>query len=203
MSYAGLRTKNGYAQGEVISAMQKCIRRGLEQEALLFAAEAATVNGVQVWNRLAVIASEDIGMASPFMPVLIDTLRESYFDALRRDNGSATLFLGHAILALCRADKSNLVNVFVGATLIEQENRPIPDVALDGHTARGRKLGRGWDFFFTESTKLHPHVPQEDEEKYKQIFWDWAKAHPDGWTDRVTIEDLKRGAGRSLSDAKK
>ena len=32
-------TKNGYHADEVISALQKCIRRGLEEEASMFAYE--------------------------------------------------------------------------------------------------------------------------------------------------------------------
>jgi len=31
-----------------------------------------------LWNRLRVIASEDIGMARPSMPILIDVLAEQY-----------------------------------------------------------------------------------------------------------------------------
>jgi replication-associated recombination protein RarA len=46
--------------------MQKCIRRGLERDALFWATELDRSNfGEYVWKRLRIIASEDIGIADP------------------------------------------------------------------------------------------------------------------------------------------
>ena len=60
--------------------MQKCIRRGDEQKALYFASEMEEIEkgSSWLWNRLRVIASEDIGMARPSMPILIDVLAEQH-----------------------------------------------------------------------------------------------------------------------------
>jgi len=39
MQFGQLKTANGYLNSECTSAMQKCIRRGLEEEALFWATE--------------------------------------------------------------------------------------------------------------------------------------------------------------------
>ncbi len=38
----------------------------------------------------------------------------------------------------------------------------IPDYAFDGHTGRGRQLGRGPEFFLDESSKLENRAEFED-----------------------------------------
>ena len=60
------QTVGGYAFYEVLSALQKSIRRGLEEDALFWATELY-LSGyeIQAWRRLCIIASEDIGLANP------------------------------------------------------------------------------------------------------------------------------------------
>lgn len=63
----------------------------------------------------------------------------------------------HAVILLCRASKSRLVD---HALIVLYEGkraaREIPDFALDKHTARGRQRRRGWKHFWSEGAKLHP-----------------------------------------------
>ena len=64
MQFGQLTTEGGYLNSECTSAMQKCIRRGLEEEALFWATELDFAGyGAYVWRRLQIIASEDIGLA--------------------------------------------------------------------------------------------------------------------------------------------
>ena len=71
-----------------------------------------------------------------------------------------------AIRAMCRAPKSREGDHFQAAIGLANElagQMPtIPDWAYDQHTLKGRKLGRGVDFFRQESTKLVPPPEQQD-----------------------------------------
>jgi len=152
------QTKRGYDIYELLSALQKDIRRGNEYEAMFWAAELESFNAKTLWNRLRVIASEDIGVANAIAPLIIDILEKEYDDATRRGNSSAKLFLTHAVLFLARSPKSRIVddllNVVYGEIQHEDKKLPIPDYAIDMHTLRGKENGRGLDHFFTESVKL-------------------------------------------------
>ena len=151
-------TQRGYYIDELLSALQKDIRRGNEYEAVFWAAELESFNPRMLWNRLRVIASEDIGPAYPRMPLLIETLERHYFDARKRRNDSYRVFLSNAIVNLVRCRKSriadNLLTVVYGEIQHENKELPIPDYALDKHTKKGRKMGRGWTHFFNEGCKL-------------------------------------------------
>jgi replication-associated recombination protein RarA len=70
----------------VQSAFQKSIRRGLEEDALFWGTELHLHGGVnQAWNRMQIIASEDVGLASPSAPILIRTLHDAWRDLTAKD----------------------------------------------------------------------------------------------------------------------
>ena len=169
------QTPRGYDIYELLSALQKDIRRGKEYEAVFWAAELESFNPKTLWNRLRVIASEDIGIANPFAPLVIDVLEKEYDDARRRNNDSYRLFLTHAVLFLARSRKSRIVddllNVVYGEIQHEDKKLPIPDYAIDMHTLRGKKMGRGLEHFFSEGNKLKKE-PYENPytEKAKEIL---------------------------------
>lgn len=152
------QTKRGYYIDELLSALQKDIRRGNEYEAVFWTVELESFNPRMLWNRLRVIASEDIGPAYPRMPLLIETLERHYFDARKRRNDSYRVFLSNAVVNLVRCKKSriadNLLTVVYGEIQHEDKKLPIPDYAKDKHTREGRKMGRGWVHFFNEGCKL-------------------------------------------------
>jgi replication-associated recombination protein RarA len=142
----------------VLSAIQKEIRRGKEYDAVFWAVEAESFNHKAVWNRLRVIASEDIGIANPLAPLVIDVLEKEYYDAKRRENDSHRLFLVHAVLFLARSPKSRMIDDLLitvyGDVKFRDERLEIPDYALDMHTLRGRMMGRGFKHFLEEGSKL-------------------------------------------------
>jgi len=154
------QTQRGYDFHELLSALQKDIRRGNEYEAMFWAAELESFNPTALWNRLKVIASEDIGCANPLMPILIETLRRQYVENKQKvDNKDEwRLFLVNAVLCMCRSKKSritdDLLNIVYGEIQHEDKKLPIPDYALDMHTSRGRRKGRGFDHFFSEGNRL-------------------------------------------------
>ena len=81
MTFAELTTPGGYRAGEVASAMQKCIRRGLANDALFWATELDLAGYPEyVWKRLKIIASEDVGLASNDAAPTISALYQSWLE---------------------------------------------------------------------------------------------------------------------------
>lgn len=155
MQFGQLKTASGYLNSECTSAMQKCIRRGLEEEALFWATELDLEGyGAYVWKRLQIIASEDIGLADPTVCIQVRALYENWVEQRKnapkeRRNATGRFFLVHAILICVSAKKSRMVDTAL-ITMYESERpkREIPDFALDMHTAKGRGARRGVDHFF-------------------------------------------------------
>lgn len=156
MTFGQRKTAGGYVCEEVTSAMQKCIRRGMEDDALFWATELDIAGfGEYVWKRLKIIASEDIGLEEgSHRATLVRALYENWREQRKKEDtkhAPERLFLVHAVLALSRSFKSRVVdNALIVFYEGKREPREIPDFALDRHTQRGRRLKRGWDHFFTE-----------------------------------------------------
>lgn len=162
MSQYNLRTKKGYDFFEVSSSFQKCIRRGLEQEAMFWAVELYDSGYSEyAWKRIRIMTSEDIGLAEPMMPATIWALYESFKEQAKKKedkNEPQRLFLTHAVLLLCRSKKSRMIDwTLLWAWLTHPFRRlEVPDFAYDKHNERGRQLKRGWAHFFTDGTLLAP-----------------------------------------------
>jgi len=162
---------------EAESALQKEIRRGNERKAMYWALELEEPNSSLLWNRLKVIASEDISIANSSMALLIDTLHQWHKDFEEKDE--KRLFISHAILALCRSPKSRVACEFLKVADGDKEKPtgkklPAPDYALDGHTAKGKHMGRGMDtvkgmtFFLDVCAKLKNEKTEPEFTKYKE-----------------------------------
>ena len=168
-----LRTSGEYPMDEVASAMQKCIRRGLEEEALYWALELETHFFQYVWKRLAVTAAEDIGMANPMASVLVESLWQTYM-ICRKDSATKSVdenVIAFAVLYLCRSPKNREVDDFKNVVVEERKDqqrlngepqnqvrREIPDFALDLHTDRGRRMKRGLQHWWEEGIQLDQQV---------------------------------------------
>ena len=152
------QTSRGYDPFEVLSALQKEIRRGNEFEAVYWATELATSNPNMVWKRLKIIASEDIGPADPTATIMVDVLKRN-FDSITKKSSASRLFLVHAVLHLARSPKNrtvdDLLTTIYGKMMFENEKLAIPDYALDTHTVRGKMMGRGFKHFLDEGAKLN------------------------------------------------
>ncbi len=177
MSKYDLRTAKGHDFFEVSSAFQKCIRRGLEEEAMYWAVELFNSNYVEyVWKRLRIMASEDVGLAQPGIVAEVQALYQHHkLQASKKEdkNQPERLFLTHAVLLLCRAPKSRLVDWVLIAQwrLHDHVHLEIPDFAHDKHNEKGRRLGRGWKHFFEEGSHLENRadVPGEAEARCKAM----------------------------------
>lgn len=167
MTFAELTSPGGHKLGEVASALQKCIRRGLADDALYWATELDLAGYTEyVWKRLRIIASEDIGPADPHCALQVRALYESWLELRKKDDkrhAPERLFLVHAILYLAQAPKSRIVD---HALIVHyegpRERREIPDFALDLHTQRGRSRKRGHAHFWQHGAVIHPAANLDD-----------------------------------------
>lgn len=186
-------TRNGLNSFEVISALQKAIRRGQEEEAMHLALEMSMTSKAfhtRMLNRLFVIAHEDIGLASVgsltfAMSTLTEIRAVGYEGPEPEKIGKWVLALGNVIRALCRAQKSREGDWFaiIAVQNVAAGNAPkIPDYALDKHTHRGRAMGRGLDHFLDEGRTLHPapRYPEKYEERAIDILRNGVKKQGGG-----------------------
>ncbi|MHB0961101.1 MAG: AAA family ATPase [Pirellulaceae bacterium] len=172
------KTVHGYDPFEVISAIQKCIRRGLEREAMLWCLEMAhTSKAYYSWmlGRLQVIAHEDIGLANP-EAVQFVLATAAVAKEMHQKQGWRIMF-GNCVRALARSQKSREGDHFIWVTLNQWETLgpgKIPDVALDQHTRRGKSMGRGLTHFLEEGTKLDQ---PSDVDCYREEAYDLKRQH--------------------------
>jgi replication-associated recombination protein RarA len=158
-------TPGGYLIGEVSSALQKDIRRGNEEGAVFWATELDLAGyGNYAFKRLRIICSEDVGLAWTEGPAVIRALYEEFTEFKKAEKGEKTgnsmLYLVHATILLARAPKSRIIDnaccLYYG--MRDTVVREVPDYAVDGHTDRGRKLGRKEENTYDESYGLANQV---------------------------------------------
>lgn len=166
--WVSVRTRHGFPADQVISALQKEIRRGQTENAVLLAYEMVVTSPAledYLWARLLVIAVEDVGFGDVMAPVLLNALHQtvSGFD---RSVGERKLFAVHAVRYLCgcRKDRSSdeMVNWVIQVVGSGSTLPVIPDYALDMHTAAGQAMGRGRRHFFEVGAQLHPEASDRD-----------------------------------------
>ncbi len=165
--WTAVTTVGGLHADEVISTLQKSIRRGDVRTAVLCAAEmSATSDDLDryLWDRLHVIAVEDIGFAEPgavTMIVALDTARRRF----EPGSHDRLLFAVHAVRFLAESDKDRsndeLANVML-LDIADGAKPEIPDHALDMHTRRGREMGRDLAHFLTVGAQVVPELSGRD-----------------------------------------
>lgn len=151
------------------SVLQKAVRRGMTEKAMYAAYKLASLNWWSCWKRLSVIADEDVGQ--PEAITAVDVLYRKFM-ALKKDGKEKKLTWDMQRCVVCaakilaespkdrRADEFlELVTVMEKRTADEElikkkeELERIPDEALDMHTLRGRKMGRGNLFWYEVSSE--------------------------------------------------
>lgn len=175
--WSKITTRNGYAGDEVISALQKSIRRGLEEQACMFAYEMY-ISSLQLeeklWRRLLTISVEDIGMGNPMAAIMVNNLYQmsKQFDYA---DGDKPMYFIHAIRYLCSSEKdrsSDLLKNICIKSFAMGKFPEIPDYALDKHTQRGQAMGRDSFHFLNEASKVYPQkeVDNDYKERYAKIL---------------------------------
>jgi replication-associated recombination protein RarA len=162
-------TEHGFPADEVISALQKSIRRALVENALLLGWEMYVTSPEMeemLWSRLCVIAVEDVGYGNLDAPVLAETLYQQHKRYVYPQH-DRFLFAAHAIRVLAGGQKDRTTDDMVNwakTSVALGERRPeIPDFALDMHTRRGAQMGRDYRWFVEEASKVSPQIANRDE----------------------------------------
>ena len=166
---------NGWATGrtihdlpadQVVSALQKEIRRGHTENAALLAYELLTTDMAAealLWQRLLVISVEDVGMGRLDAPILIQALY-SLHQQFERPHHDRYLFAIHAVRFLCECPKdrsSDELLSWMTRAMKDEGRRPlIPEYALDMHTLAGQQLGRGLRHFLIEGAQVEPELAE-------------------------------------------
>lgn len=166
--WVSVKTYHDLPADQVISALQKEIRRGNAENAVLIAYEMILTSAAledYLWQRLLVIAVEDIGFGDVMAPVLLNALYQTVkgFD---RSVGERKLFAVHAVRYLCGCQKDRtsdeMINWVIQAVGKGTVLPTIPDYAVDMHTAEGQARGRGRRHFFEVGAQLYPEAAGRD-----------------------------------------
>jgi hypothetical protein len=160
-------TVNGLPADEVRSMLQKSIRRGWLEDAVVAAYELYATGPEaedMLWSRLDVIASEDIGLGLLYGPALIEALNSQRHRYPR--SGDRWLFAAHAVRVLATATKDRtsgeLGQWAVEAVGSGERRLRIDDLAVDMHTSRGVQRGRDEAHFYTEGAVVDREVEGRD-----------------------------------------
>lgn len=175
--WAKTKTRNNLNADEVISALQKSIRRGLTKEACEFAYElyiSAPHFEEKLWRRLLAISVEDIGFGNLDAAVQINALNQMR-QSFSYNESDRVMFVFHAIRILTESVKdrsTDLLKNIVIKSFAMGYTPEIPDYALDKHTTRGKEMGRDSFHFLNDASKVHPQLEVDNNYKaeYEEIL---------------------------------
>jgi replication-associated recombination protein RarA len=171
-----VQTVHGFWADELISTLQKSIRRGMVENAALVAYEMFA-SGPEfedvVWRRLQIISVEDVGFGCVEAPAVIRALDE-FRQGADRESPDRLIFLVHAVRLLAASPKdrtSDELATWVREAVNGGEAKPdVFDVALDMHTRRGQELGRGFRHWFTEGALVEDEIPNRDQTYRRRVL---------------------------------
>lgn len=177
------KTRNGLIIAEIGSAIQKSIRRGLTEQACEFAYEMYISSPMlldHLWTRLLTISVEDIGFGNKEVMSQIHDLNDIRKNFSYKSVDQPIFFI-HAIRLLCESEKdrsSDLLKNIVIKKFAMGYVPEIPDIALDKHTRKGRKMGRDSFHFFNEASKVIPQAKADNDykDRYLKILKEYQNA---------------------------
>lgn len=175
--WAKAKTRNDLQADEVISALQKSIRRGLTREACEFAYELYITGPhfeEKLWRRLLAISVEDIGFGNLEASIYLNTLNQMRQE-FSYNESDRVMFVFHAIRILTESTKdrsTDLLKNIVIKNFAMGYVPEIPDYALDKHTVRGQEMGRDSFHFLHEASKVVPQLEVDNgyKEEYEKVL---------------------------------
>ncbi|WP_436535354.1 hypothetical protein [Actinoplanes sp. HUAS TT8] len=163
--YTRMTSPGGVPVDQLVSVLQKEIRRGNVDNAVLAAYEMHRTSAevaAHLWRRLRLIAVEDVGMGAPLAPVLLRELQTDY----ENSGGTDVMQVVHAVRYLATAPKdrtssehADYVRVMVEAGRLAVT---VPDYALCVHTRAGQERGRGLAQWWETGARVHDEWPGAD-----------------------------------------
>ncbi|MDR1795477.1 MAG: hypothetical protein LBR25_08800 [Erysipelotrichaceae bacterium] len=156
-------SRNGIAGEELISGLQKSIRRGKTEAAVDIAYEMYITSEQfedKLWRRLLAISVEDVGFGNTDAPNYVYTLSRMRKEFPYND-GDRPMFFIQAIRYLCAQPKERSTDCLKNLTIAKFEEGfvpEIPDYAFDMHTSKGRAMGRDIVHFLEEASRVEPQA---------------------------------------------
>ncbi len=186
-----------YELDEVVSALQKCVRRGLERDAVYWAAIMYKSGfSKYLMRRLATIAHEDIGISNPVILVYANQLKmDAEGKKVSSEKEKATtgmdgfLPVVNFIVICCRSLKTRIADELANLVWEQIDSGidlpEIPEIARDPHTQRGKQEFGRWN----EGTA-------EDEMFKVRLWYDyWSLLKNEDGDNNIYREELKERWG--------
>jgi len=184
-------TDGGYSRYVVSSLLQKAVRRSDEEVAAWAAWELARSGYAwNLWDRLNLYVVEDLRAGSE-VALTIERYEELATERWEPDEWRGRLCAIHGALAAARARstrESSNADAYFGAVAEERtaarergeepaHDFPVDDlepggefdVALDGHTGEGARLGRDTRFFKTRGARVGPEGEGESSARWQRV----------------------------------
>jgi len=157
---------NGYPFDELRSVLQKSIRRGLLEDAVLAAYEFFS-SGPEaeevLWRRLEIIATEDVGFGLIEAPAILESLNAQRLRMA--DRGDRWMYSVHAVRLLATAKKDNTsMELATWANFVTARGErkvEVEDYMVDLHTKRGAAMGRDVAHWWNDGAKLRNRLSEE------------------------------------------
>ncbi len=183
--YAKLTSPRGIPVDQLVSVLQKEIRRSNVDNAVLAAYEMLSTSAdvaEHLWRRLKLIAVEDVGMGEPLAPLLLNCLHENF----RAIPGAGTMMAVHAVrlLATARKDRTSSEHADLVAAKVERGELvvSVPDYALCVHTRAGQEMGRGLTQWWEDGALVNDELDTADHSYRDELIEIHRAAENDGIT---------------------
>jgi replication-associated recombination protein RarA len=163
--YSQIVSPHGIAVDDLVSVLQKEIRRSHVDNAVLAAYELYSTSpdvAEHLWRRLRLIVVEDVGMGLPLGPLLIDVLHRNF----AATPGGDWMMACHAVrlLATAQKDRTSSEHADWTATMVELGRAlvEVPDFAHCVHTKAGQQQGRGLMQWWHNGARVADEHPDAD-----------------------------------------
>jgi replication-associated recombination protein RarA len=169
--YMHMLSPRGIPVDQLVSVLQKEIRRGHVDNAVLAAYEMHSTSeevAEHLWRRLKLIAVEDVGMGAPMAPLLLRVLLEDY-----HAGGGDFMQAVHAVryLATAPKDRTSSEHADFVRTMVDGGELlvTVPDYALCVHTRAGQEMGRGLLHWWEVGAHVENELPTADH-RYREAL---------------------------------
>lgn len=174
--FSELKTVNNYNADEVISAIQKEIRRENFENACYFGLEILESGDIfekKFWERMLVICVEDVADNNCIIQIKI--LKDNYFEL--KNNGSKIwdyqMQAIKAIKILSESKKDRIVSEIYDYLMLKRKENfkiKIPDYAIDMHTKKGKERNLDYLDFLNRSSKIENIVDNKNYKYYNELI---------------------------------
>lgn len=174
IKFSSLKTIGNYPADQVISALQKEIRRGNFEDACFWGLELLESDELFIekfWERILVISVEDT--AEHIVVSIVTDLKNNYYDLKNSKKVDQTINGLKAIKILCDAKKDRIVNEIYDYLRFKRKEglkKEIPVYAIDKHTKLGKEQGKDYKHFLKIAAKINNTIENKDDKYYKELL---------------------------------